>query len=352
MPAPLDLAAAKPFADESAPQASVLPLVSGTLYTNGAVKVDWNGIRMPVENTTYVYTGGEVVDTAPDAMGILKLDDGGSIFICPNSRLRLSRDSSGVILLEVLRGGGRFVFDNDERFVVRVNDAMLTSAPKTADETLKPQRPYTGEAETAQGGGCVLCNLSSNLTVSVEDRGSKRSRQISAGEVVSVRGRGERLDGQADADELFSVMRLPEHLFASIRASLNSNGARGIGYLCKCGALRDYAADAGSRQARGAGIGSEGELAFSTTLASADDGAGDPFGDAAPSFGDLPDDQPAVEPPPVPGVTVADAAEPDPFLPGLLPAAGEPSDSQPVVVLPPPLVPGSGSGGGGVVSGS
>ncbi len=127
-----------------------------------------------------------------------------------------------------------------------------------------------------------------------------------------------------------------------MRAAMVSNGATGLGYLCKCRELKDYAERVGDRFA--------GEPGLALAQNENPDG---PTSDASPGLPQLPDSQPAVAPPPVPDVTVAEGGEPDPFVPGLLPAAGEQqpqSDSD--VVVPPPLVPGSGPGGGGTVSSS
>ncbi|MDH3317129.1 MAG: hypothetical protein OER43_15365, partial [Gammaproteobacteria bacterium] len=74
--AALDRATGKPFDSGVVSGSSTSPLVSGVLYTSGSVKVNWSGIQMPVENTTYAYSGGELISTAPNAMGILKLDSG------------------------------------------------------------------------------------------------------------------------------------------------------------------------------------------------------------------------------------------------------------------------------------
>jgi hypothetical protein len=71
------------------------PLVIGQLYTTGPAQVDWNGVRIPVEDSSYAYAGGELISTPPGAMGILRLGDNGTVFICPGSQVRLSREPSG-----------------------------------------------------------------------------------------------------------------------------------------------------------------------------------------------------------------------------------------------------------------
>ncbi len=314
------------------------PLVSGTLYTNGPVKVNWSGVQLPVESSTYAYTGGELISTAPNAMGILKLDSGSVVFICPNSRVRVSRDSSGETLLHVVAGSGRFMFQENDIFRVRLNNTTL-SAPTDRSGDALTRHAYTGEGVATQDGGCVLCNLSKNLNVLVDHGATRESVIAKGGQIVSVSGAG--------GPNPVSSLNLPQNVFAGMRAAMVSNGASGLGYLCKCRELEDFAKRAGERFAW------QPELALTTTLAQSEPDPNGPVSDAAPGLPQLPNSQPAVAPPPVPDVTVAEGGEPDPFLPGLLPAAGEEqpqTDSD--VVVPPPLVPSSGTGGGGTVSSS
>lgn len=334
----LDLSVAGSSQGSPVSGALASPLVSGVLYTNGPVKVNWSGIQMPVENSTYAYSGGELISTAPDAMGILKLDSGSVVFICPNSRVRLSRDSSGKMRLDVLAGSGRFMFRENDSFRVEVNNTTLSAAPDRSGEALT-RHAYTGESVATEDGGCVLCNLSKNLRVGVDHGSSRKSATAKGGQIISVSGAG--------GPSSISSLNLPASVFAGMRAAMVSNGATGLGYLCKCRELKDYAERAGQRYA------AQPELALTTALAQAEADPDGPTSDATPGLPQLPSSQPAVAPPPVPDVTVADSGEPDPFVPGLLPAAGEQqpqTDSD--VVVPPPLVPGTGSGGGGTVSSS
>jgi len=332
--AALDRATGKPFDSGVVSGSSTSPLVSGVLYTSGPVKVNWSGIQMPVENTTYAYSGGELISTAPNAMGILKLDSGSVVFICPNSRVRVSRDSSGEMVVEVMSGSGRFMLEEDERFRVQVNNTVLSAAPDASGEALT-RHAYTGESVAAEDGGCVLCNLSKNLAVSVDDGSSRQTATASGGEIVTVKGAG-----GGPGSKPISSLKLPGNVFASMRAAMASNGATGLGYLCKCRELRDYAERAGERFAV------QPQLALTTVV-------GEPLSDATLGLPQLPNSQPAVAPPPVPDITVADGGEPNAFVPSLLPAAGAPQpQSGSNIVIPPPLVPGSGSGGGGTVSSS
>ncbi len=330
----LDRVAGKPLDSGVVSGRGTSPLVSGTLYTSGSAKVNWSGIQMPVENTTYAYLGGELISTAPNAMGILKLDSGSVVFICPNSRVRVSRESSGEMVVEVISGSGRFMLEEDDPFRVQVNNTVLSAAPNASGESLT-RHAYSGESVAVEDGGCVLCNLSKNLAVRVNDGSSRQTVTARGGEIVTVKGAG-----GAPGSNPISSLKLPGNVFASMRAAMVSNGATGLGYLCKCRELRDYAERAGE------GLAAQPQLALTTVV-------GEPLSDATPGLPQLPNSQPAVAPPPVPDLTVVDGGEPNPFVPGLLPAAGEPQpESDSNIVIPPPLVPGSGSGGGGTVSSS
>ncbi len=346
-PAPLTVASGEPTLERSAAGSSHAgsvsgaissPLVSGVLYTNGPVEVNWGGARIPVENTTYAFSGGELISTAPNAMGILKLDSGSMVFICPNSRVRVSRLSSGETLLEVIAGSGRFMFEDNDAFRVEVNNTTLSAAPDESGDALT-RHAYTGESVATEDGGCLVCNLSKGLELRVDQGLTKRSAMAKGGQIVSVSGAG--------GPNPISSFKLPANVFAGMRAAMVSNGATGLGYLCKCRELKDYAERAGERLA------GQPDLTLSTALAQDEGGPNGPTSDAAPTLPPPPDTRPAVAPPPVPDVTVADTGEPDPFVPGLLPAVGEAQpQTDPNVVVPPPLVPGSGSGGGGTVSSS
>jgi hypothetical protein len=347
-PAPLTVSSGKPTQERSAAGLSKAgsvsgaissPLVNGMLYTTGSVEVNWGGVRIPVENSSYAFSGGELISTASDAMGILKLDNGSMVFICPNSRVRVSRGSSGETLLEVMAGSGRFMFEDSDAFRVEVNNTTLSAAPDPSSGALT-RHAYTGESVAAEDGGCVVCNLSKSLELRVDHGLTKRSAVAKSGQVVSVSGAG-------DTNPI-SSFKLPANVFAGMRAAMVSNGATGLGYLCKCRELKDYAEQVGERLA------GEPDLTLMSTTLARDEGAPDaPTRDATPTLPQPPDTRPAVAPPPVPDVTVADTGEPDAFVPGLLPAVGE---TQPQtntnVVVPPPLVPSSGSGGGGTVSSS
>lgn len=319
------------------PAAPANPLIAGMLYTNGPVKVDWQGVNIPVQNSSYAYTGGELVSTSPTGMGILQLGrGGGTVFICPGSKVRLSRDDSGQITVDVVAGKSRFEFPAGKPFQVRVNDTVLTpdsAAPSVPDA---PQPAVVaGEVESTKNGGCLLCGLKNNLKVS-NPGGAAEGGSLSAlaGQIVTVPG--------AAAPGKPSVLDLPDTVRATLQAGLGSGG-QGAGFLCKCGELKKYAV----------------ELAALLERQTAEPSAPDAEGQTSELVRVVdtpapPDPAPPVQPPELPGFVLAETGPPDPFVPGLIPAAGEenagPPADTPVVIVPPPFVPGSGPGGGAVVS--
>ena len=332
----------------------VVPLVAGVLYTNGPVKVNWNGVDIDVNNSSYAYTGGEVVTTAPEAMGILRLPGGNTVVICPGSKVRLSRDKAGGFILDIAEGSSRFMFDIKMPFQVKVNDTVLTpesAVPPPGDSSEKPM--YVGEAQAMKDGGCVLCGLKNNMRVTVSSTG-EGAKTVSAieGEIVTVPG-PEKPGAAATTQPMVPAggsvrdggegqvkkTRIPEKVFSAMAVSADpaSGGAKGIGYLCKCQQIKEYGEN------------------LALTLAKQQEQVADSGTSAEPLE---PDPAPTVAPPDIPGLVVSDAGAPDPFVPGLSPAAGGPGEAgatppvadAPPIILPPPLVPGSGTGGGGVVS--
>ena len=71
---------------------SAAPLLTGVLYTRGTAQVDWNGEKIPVSDGSYAYLGGEVVSTGPGDMGVLRLDENDRVYMCPGSRMSVSRE--------------------------------------------------------------------------------------------------------------------------------------------------------------------------------------------------------------------------------------------------------------------
>jgi len=322
-PAGLQQVAAVTITESGAPATPpATPLVIGQLYTTGRVQVDWNGVRIPVENSSYAYAGGELISTPPDSMGILRLGDEGTIFICSKSQVRLSREPSGRYSLDVLKGSSRFILDTQLPFQVRANETVITPedggfAPGRAQEKFA----YTGEVQARPQGGCVLCGLRNSLDVTTPDEtGGSVSTLVPAGDILTVTAPGEQpspagvrqpaADTSAGASESaspFSVVQIPPALFSTMNAGRGAAmGGRGLSYLCRCEKLRDYAREV------------EPILAETPTR--------------------------------IPGLELAEMDIPAPFVPDLLPPppAG-PVEPLPVVVSP-PLVPVAGTGGGGVVS--
>ena len=390
---------AAPSAAESAvgTPPNVVPLVAGVLYTNGPVKVNWNGVNIDVKNSSYAYTGGETVNTAPNAMGILRLTGGNTVFICPGSKVRLSRDKAGGFSLDIAEGSSRFMFDTKTPFQVKVNDTVLTpesAVPPPGDSAEEPM--YVGEAQAQKDGGALLSSLKNNLRVNAEGTG-EGAKTVSAieGEIVTVPGPGKKgttktTTGAAPAQgsardgggRTVSKIKIPEKVFSTMAVTVSpANGkAKGIGYLCKLQQLKEYADNLAlllaKQQEQDAQTTDNGTSELAATEfedGSQPEQVADSGTAAEPPE---PDPAPPVAPPDIPGLVVADAGAPDPFVPGLSPAAGGPGDAggpspgdSPIVlappgapggggsagggvpiVLPPPLVPGGGSGGGPVVS--
>jgi hypothetical protein len=299
------------------------PLVIGQLYTSGPVKVDWNGVQIPVENSSYAYAGGELVSTPPGTMGILRLGDKGTIFICPESQVRLSREPSGLYSLDVLKGSSRFILDTQLPFQVRANETVITPedggfAPGRAQEKLV----YTGEVQAQPRGGCVLCDLRGSLNVTTPDEaaGGSVSVLVSAGEILTVSAPDSQpapapaqkpapgdSAGDSETASPFFLMQIPPALFSSMNVGRGAAmSSKGLSYLCKCQKLREYARE------------------------------------IAPILAETPTR--------IPGLELAEMELPAPFMPGLLPPTpAGPAEPLPVVVSP-PLVPVAGTGGGGVVS--
>ena len=269
----------------------------GILYTRGLASVDWNGVEIPVENGTYAYVGGETVTVGPDAMGVLRLADGSSVFLCPGSRARLEIDADGTFALSVLSGTSRFAFQPGRPFEVDAGGVLIGAQQGPSTDLL------IGEVEVPEEGGCVLCGLGGTLTVA-------GAPPAPAGRIVRVAA-----DGGA------SVGDIPAAFAAILDAGQLQGGAGDLPFLCRCREIDRYAEGQGEPQP-GAVV--------------------PPEGVAVPSA-------PPVEPPGLPALALAEPGPPDPFDPNLLPppAAGPGTTT---VTVPPPLIPTGGSGGGGSAS--
>jgi len=308
------------------------PLVIGTLYTSGRVIVDWNAIQIPVENSTYPYAGGELISTTARAMGILRLGDRGTIFICSGSQVRLSREPSGRYSLDVLKGSSRFVFDSQTPFQVRANETVITPDEGVGGTGGGPEKlAYSGEVEARPDGGCELCDLRGSLDVTTSDPATGRaSILVMAGEILSVLAPESTATGDGETGSPFARIQIPPELFSNMLAGAGTGvGGRGIGYLCKCRKLKEYAHAV------------ERILAETPTAVP----------EAIP-IDLLPDVTPPVAPPGIPGLELVETGPPPPFVAGLTPPGDSPGPAEPLpVVVSPPLVPGVVIGGGGVVTG-
>lgn len=336
-----------------------VPVVAGVLYTNGPVKVDWNGVNIPVQNSSYAYTGGELITTPPNGMGILRLGNGGTVFVCPGSKIRLSRTPAGDFTVDVAEGKSRFLFPAETPFRVRVNDTILTpdtSAPPLG-ESAQPAI-FAGEVESTKNGGCLLCGLQNNLNVAGPGAASASGALSAlAGQIVTVPGTPKpgaaaAASNAAGGGQKVSVLDMPQNVRSTLQAGLDAAG-RSAGFLCKCRELREYTVKVAELMARQQAEDTADSERTEAEIALA--ASGDP--ELLP-----PDAAPPVAPPTIPGFELADSGAPD-FLPGLVPAAGPgsagelpgsagepPALPDTPIIVPPPFVPGSGAGGGGVVS--
>ena len=299
---------------------SVAPILAGVLYTSGTVQVDWNGEKIAVADGSYAYLGGEVVSTGPGDMGVLRLDEDNSVYICPGSRMSLARADGGGYRIRISQGGGRFAFAAGTDYRIEANQGVLSPG---ADAGSQPTVVEVSVFQDHPGG--VVCGFSGSSDVAAY------SSDGSGGPIgLGTAGPGEIIDlSRALRDEAATsgtpVVMQPIPMPASVQGWLRNNAPYPpepgpIGYLCRCEELKRYAeAD---------GIPDE---AIVPRMSPPDSQA----------LGLLP----AVDtaPPVLLPVVLAAPAPPDPADPGVLPEAG---DAGPVLTVPPPLVPVAGSGGG------
>ncbi len=329
------------------PYATPKSLVTGVLYTKGKAMVDWNGARIPVENGSYAYVGGEIIEMAPDAIGVLKLADGGSVHICPGARVRLSRSSSGEFYLNINRGASRFKFRADKAFEVKVNDVVMTSA--VSPQSAGPNDFVTAEVHAKQKSGCIVCGLKSNLKVtSLGKDGNENSTTSPAGELLDV--------NTGTGNQASSLVKTP--IPADIMSGMTPASAGGTGqgnaYLCRCQEIQQYAKDLAEANRAIAQAITEAPPKTAPTEQVVDTTA-PPTGPVVEPPSDQsiaeaaippPATAPPVAPPIAPPLALAVPGAPDPFDPNVLPppAAGEPDE--PILVVAPPVIPVAGSGGG------
>ncbi len=312
---PLMLAAAGSAAASEASKPgrtpSAAPVIAGVLYTRGTAQVDWNGEKITVVDGSYAYLGGELVSTGPGDMGVLRLDEDNSVYICPGSRMSVARADDGGYRISVSQGGGRFSFAADTDYRIEANQAVLSPGAGA------PSQPTVVEVSVfADHPGGVVCGFSSSSDVAAYSSDSS-GRPIALGTV----GPGEIIDlSRALRDEAAisgtPVVMQPIPMPASVQSWLRNNAPYPpepgpIGYLCRCEDLKRYADADGIPDA-----------AIPPRIL--------PPG-TAPLAALAQDGGPAVLG--VPGA-------PDPADPGVLPRAAAP------LTVPSPLVPIRGSGGG------
>ncbi len=322
---PLMLAAAGSAAVSESPNPgpapSAVPVVSGVLYTRGTAQVDWNGEKIPVSDGSYAYLGGELISTGPGGMGVLRLDEDNSVYICPDSRMSVARADGGGYRIRISRGGGRFAFAAGTDYRIEANQAVLSPVAGA------PSQPTVVEVSVfADHPGGVVCGFSNSSDVAAY------SSEGSGGPIaLGTVGPGEIIDlSRALRDEAATsgtpVVMHPIPMPASVRGWLRDNAPYPsepgpIGYLCRCEELKRYAdADGIPDEAIPPRMSPPDSQALGVLLAA----------DAAP-------------PPGLPPVVLAVPVIPNPADPGVL---RDSADAGPGLTVPPPLVPAAGSGGG------
>ena len=299
---------------------SAAPLLTGVLYTRGTAQVDWNGEKIPVSDGSYAYLGGEVVSTGPGDMGVLRLDENDRVYMCPGSRMSVSREQ-GAYRIKISRGGGRFAFAAGTDYRIEANQGVLSPGTGAASQ------PTVVEVTVFQDHpGGVVCGFSGQMDV------AGYPSDGSGGPIaLGTAGAGEIIDlSRALRDEAATsgtpVVMQPIPMPASVQGWLRDNApyppAPGpIGYLCRCEELKRYAeADGIPDVAIVPRMSPPDSLALGVLLAA----------DSAP-------------PPGLPPVVLAVPVIPNPADAGVL---RDSADAGPVLTVPPPLVPAAGSGGG------
>lgn len=298
-------------------------ILTGMLFTRGTALVDWAGINITVEDGSYAYLGGEIISTGPGSMGVLQLDGDSRAYLCPSSRMSLTRAEGGAYQIRLYEGGGRFAFASGTDYRIEVNQGVLSPG---RDESVDAQ-PTVLEVAAYQGHpGGVACGFSGTLEVAGYPADGGRA-PIALGSA----GPGEIIDlARALRDEAAvtgtPVVIKPVEMSASVRRWLRSNAPYPaspgpIGYLCRCLELKRYAEADGIPDA-----------AIPPRMLPPDSEM--PVSLAA-------DDNPPFAPPVLPPAVLAEPGFPNPADPGVLPG--------PVAAplsVPPPLVPATGSGGG------
>lgn len=306
----------------STPSAS--PILAGVLYTSGTARVDWNGERIPVSDGSYAYLGGELVSTGPGDMGVLRLDEDNSVFICPSSRMSLARADGGGYRISISRGGGRFAFAAGTDYRIEANQGVLSPGAEAASQATVVEVTVFQDHP-----GGVVCGFSSSSEVAAY------SSEGSGGPIaLGTAGAGEIIDlSRALRDEVATsgapLVMQPIPMPAGVQSWLRNNAPYPpepgpIGYLCRCEELKRYAEADGIPGA-----------AIVPRMSP-------PDGQALAALLAV-DSAPPVPPPDLSPVVLAAPALPNPADRGVLRGF---ADSAPVLTVPPPLVPVAGSGGG------
>ena len=155
---PLMLAAAEE--PNSSGPSSEVPVLAGMLYTTGSPQVDWNGVKTPVTDGSYAYLGNEVVSSGPGEMGVLQLEGDNSVYMCPGSRISVTRGEKGTYNIRISQGIGRFSFAAGTDYRIEASRGVYTPSA-----TAKPQPTVVEVAVFDDHPGGVACGFSSSMDV-------------------------------------------------------------------------------------------------------------------------------------------------------------------------------------------
>jgi hypothetical protein len=175
-------------------------------------------------------------------MGVLQMDSDNSAYMCPGSKMRLTR-ADGVYHINIFEGGGRFAFAPGTNFRIEANQGVFSPSADGAGS----RDPTVVEIAVFQRHpGGVACGFSSNLDVAGYPADGSGT-PIALGNA----GPGEIIDlSRALSDESASsgtpVIMQPIQMPAGVRDWLQNNapyppGPGPIGYLCRCLELKRYA---------------------------------------------------------------------------------------------------------------
>jgi hypothetical protein len=309
---PLILAAVE---SPDAPTPSRAPLLAGVLYTRGTPRVDWNGVEIPVSDGSYAYLGGEEVSSGDSDMGVLQLGQDNRVYMCPGSRMSVTRDVDGVYQIVISAGTGRFAFAPGTKFRIQSNQVVYSSP---AGGSAQPTVVEIAAFHDHPGG--VGCGFGGSLNVAgYPPKGGEPIALGTAGpgEVIDLSRALRDEKAASGAPVIVEPVSMPDHVQAWLRENAAYPPAPGpIGFLCRCEELKRYAEADGIPDAAIAPRMSPPDGPALTVLLAEDTAPG------------------------LPAAILASPDSPDPADPGAL------SESAPVLTIPPPLVPARGSGGG------